>query len=140
MSYMMYNMHQYDASIAPVIDETTTNTALTSEAQSSQPSRRKRLDFLQGARGSQGKVKIQHLVKTKLMNQKDGQCSKAMQLLYGLENTVQVKIEIKSLIEIKILSLIQHFSPDSLFFQTYKMSNGRKELLSNLNIYLCKQN
>lgn len=32
---MMYNMHQYDASIAPVIDETTTNTALTSEAQSS---------------------------------------------------------------------------------------------------------
>lgn len=74
------------------------------------------------------------------MNQKDGQCSIVMQLLYGLENTVQVKIEIESLIEIKMLSLTQHFFPDSLFFQTYKISNGRKQLLSNLNIYLCKQN
>lgn len=38
-----------------------------------------------------------------------------------------------------MLSLTQHFCPDTLSFQTYKMSNGRKQLHSKLIFYMYKK-
>lgn len=57
--------------------------------------------FLGVAGAGRGKMRSQHLVKTKPMNQKDGQCP-WMCMQHGLgtippRNTVQVKTEVKPL-------------------------------------------